>query len=131
MIHFFFPIYNEGLSVKRTLINLCNPFNIYRFLKYSYQRLTRGFDDTATWNIDYHLATQIPAMIKVMKSRKIGYPEGLSEIEWANILENICIGFDAYAELDDVYDIETIKLETEKFEEGFVLFHKYYSYLWD
>lgn len=60
---------------------------IYRFLKtrpisrsmrnihYAYQRLTRGWDDTATWSLDTHLCLTLGEQLKHLAKTTHGWPQ--------------------------------------------------------
>lgn len=62
-----------------------NPF--YRFLhnrplhyvannvKYAFQRLTRSWDDTSTWSLDYHLCLTLGNQLKHLAENSHGWPQ--------------------------------------------------------
>ena len=50
------------------------PYNIRTTIKWAYQRLTRGWDDRATWSIDYWLDDKMPDMLRQLKANKHGTP---------------------------------------------------------
>ena len=41
----------------------------------AYQRLTRGWDDTATWSLDYHLTSTLGAQLKHLADTTHGWPQ--------------------------------------------------------
>ena len=62
--------------VRRFWINhwLCNPHDVYRTVKYAYQRVMRGWDDRASWSVDYWLDDKMPAILRQLKRDKHGTP---------------------------------------------------------
>jgi hypothetical protein len=124
-------------------------------IKYAYQRVSRGWDDTAVWSIDWYLSKLIPQLVKRLKDNKIGYPmemyEGMTPLDeggwtyskeddeaaaqkWQGILQTIIDGFEASKRIQEEHlwskSPEYAELDA-KFEKGFELFHKYYFNLWD
>lgn len=71
-------LYNWYISVK--------PKNIYTKLKYFYQRMRWGFDDTETWSLDYAFYKWILPRLKRFKEVSCAYPNNKSEQEWDNEL---------------------------------------------
>src|SRR5579871_6411506 len=63
-------------AVRRFWANhwLCNWDNVYREVKFAYQRVVRGWDDRAVWSIDYWLDDKMPAMLRKLKEDKHGVP---------------------------------------------------------
>ena len=55
---------------------LANPGNVYREIKFAYQRVSRGWDDRAVWSIDWYLSqdSMMPAMLRKLKNDKHGTP---------------------------------------------------------
>ena len=63
----FMPIY-------RYLSN--NPINtIINNTKHAYQRLTRSWDDTATWSLDHHLCLTLGNQLKHLSETTHGWPQ--------------------------------------------------------
>lgn len=94
------------------------------------QRSKRGFADEDTWSFDTYLASVIAGGVRVLQERSFGYPAGLTEEEWQNILDTIANGFEYYVEhkfeFDDAFDEPD-----NQFEVAFKLFHDYFGHLWD
>jgi hypothetical protein len=80
----------------------------YYTIKYACQRVTKGYDDFATYLISGHLATLIPAMLKELRDRGYGYPCGIMGHQavavedddpelavWRATLDEIIVGFEA------------------------------------
>lgn len=53
---------------------LCNPGDVCRKVKWAYQRVARGWDDTAVWSIDWWLDNKMPDMLRQLKRDKHGIP---------------------------------------------------------
>jgi hypothetical protein len=62
----------------RAYYALLRPWKILRYIKYeikyAWQRVFRGWDDKATWNLNYYLANIIPQILKELKKGKMGIP---------------------------------------------------------
>jgi len=126
----------QGISeVKDTLIH-------------AWQRVFRGYDDRAWWEMDAYLATLIPILVKQLRKNGHGVPsamyEGLTPDEngnydelaqatatdkWNYILIEIEEGFKEYLEYQHCNLDPDHKLE--KFNRAFDLFREYFSALWD
>lgn len=73
--------------------------------KYGYQRMTRGWADCDTWNLDDHLADILPEMLKHLRDNTNGYPSELMRendpegslgfADWKSILTLMALGFEA------------------------------------
>lgn len=98
------------------------------------QRMTRGFDDTELWNLDYTIIKFILPRLKEFKNLSKGsYPSEVgTEEKWQEILEKIIIGLEYYLEKDKVIDITDNEANGRMFvmEEAFDLFRKHFSDLW-
>lgn len=110
-------------------------------LRFFYQRLTRGFDDSATWSLDTHLAQLIAPRLKLFKKLNThawpGPVEGMPETglfstfeEWQEALGKMIYAFECYASEDRDY-WEFSEVERKKIQEGLFLFAKCYGALWD
>jgi hypothetical protein len=101
---------------------------------YAYQRAVRGYDKTATYNVDSHLSELIPALIRELKAWGNGNPvylpmspkqhasgEGYEDdyARWHAILEEIIAGFEAAKALDGI---------GPAWEEYFTEWHKRYPH---
>ena len=86
-------------------------------IKYAFQRVFRGYDDTVGWNLESHLADLINKVTLDMAENSSGYPNGLTEKKWKEILQQISFGFGSYLEMrSGVYlikDVEYKRLNKE------------------
>ena len=129
---------------------------MFKEIKYAYQRIRYGFSDQDCWNVNSHLATIIPGMVRKLKGG-MGCPsqffDNTVEIDncknWDLVLEKIAQGFEAYLEIDNPKyqwktvekdggkfytkepDIKKDALLKEKFDKGFKLLMENFGGLWD
>ena len=123
-------------------------------IKYAYQRVTRGFDNPMIWNYHSEMTSMTIKILTIFKKNIHGYPSQLKDRkEWKQILTKIIKGFKAQQTIDNaeymrptkqVYKTGIFKgtpylridkpmlarLEKRR-DEGFKLYIKYYSNLWD
>lgn len=112
--------------------------NIKRPIKFLYQRKTRGWDDSDTWNLDMTFAEYALPRIKRYKEIKIGYPARLKNMnEWDKILDQIIEMFEMILNEDKYIDYtnsknvqKDIKAYEKKIDKGLKLFSKYFTNLW-
>lgn len=97
--------------------------------RYSSQRITNGFDDSETWNLNTTIAKFIIPRLKRFMETTNAHPAGLRAEEWDDVLHKILSAFEAYLKLDDVVG-DGIKAETDKVKAGLDLFAKYFFNLW-
>jgi hypothetical protein len=109
-------------AVRRFWINhwLCNPRDVYRNCVWAYQRLTRGWDDRASWSVDTWLNGMMPDILRMVRDDKHGVPvsmfDGLPTNEdgnptdefyivasgrWTAIMNKMIDGFEAHRRMDD------------------------------
>lgn len=104
---------------------------IIRKIKFAYQRLTRGFDDSELWNLDHTISRFVLPRLKEFK-RKYSVRGTPSQIEtneeWQAILDDMIKAFEimSQSEFPD-YD----KNKIEQVEKGLQLFVKHFNSLWD
>lgn len=104
-----------------------------RKVQWSYQRVTRGYSDLDSWNLNSFVAGVVAGVVKQMRENGFGYPADLTEDEWQDILLKIEDGFRAATDLYEMnYDgrKEADALEAT-FREGMDLFSKWFHSLWD
>jgi hypothetical protein len=94
---------------------------IKRSIKFWWQRRTRGWDDSETWNLDYHTAKfLVPRLIR-FKELTNAYPPNLSKNEWDAVLDQMIKSFKSCESC--FYDAAALK-------DGYRLLAEYHSYLW-
>jgi len=117
-------------------------------LKWSLQRLIRGYGDDDLWGFSYFVTMKLrkpfKAFVRYQKKHGMGCPPELFDRKnenechkWITILEKIelafdldyedCIGSDKYFKKS----IDQRLKDSKKIKEGFELFGKYYMSFWD
>jgi len=99
-----------------------------RSLLFLYQKLTRGWSDKDTWNLDATIAKfTLPRLLR-FRELEIGYVEPLTETEWDATLSKMIRAMELV-----IYDSEGAVLNDDmekEISEGLELFGKYFRYLW-
>lgn len=62
---------------------------LFRELKHAWQRAIRGYDDVATWDYFSWFTNTSQKIISEMAKNHCGYPQGLTDEEWTNILTRL------------------------------------------
>lgn len=86
--------------------------NIFKKIKFAFQRIKKGYCDWDKWEIHCWLAILLRDIIKEYDETRCGYPL-LNEIkdedcdkEWSSILNKISTHFDNYIRSEEVYPCE-------------------------
>lgn len=74
----------------------------WRRIRFWWQRRTRGWDDSETWNLDQQLATWLAPRLDRFRQIANGFPYGTTEESWDAELEEMCWAAKWYAE--NAYD---------------------------
>jgi len=99
--------------------------------KHVIQKLRRGYSDEDLWDLGNHLAEIILPRLKDFKRVNThGYPNGLTESKWDEILNKMLYAFENTVNEPD-FDFNTYDDTQKKIQEGFELFGKYFQSLWD
>lgn len=101
---------------------------IKRSIKFFFQRLTRGWDDSDTWSLDYSLAKLIAPRLKRFKEVTGGHPGDMTEQEWNNTLDKMIAAFEFLGSEERWSN--TDKNKWNEVQEGIDLFAKHYVGLW-
>lgn len=118
---------------------LCNIRQLLRLPKYGWQRITRGYCDYDTWNLDSYYSNLISSSIMYLREHTHGYPVEFQTFEeWQDTLFNIAKNL---SESNiDVLDLKDWTVEkhdkleaTRKAQQNYALdlLKKYYDNLWD
>jgi hypothetical protein len=97
-------------------------------VKFFFQRLFRGWDDSETWALDGSLAKLILPRLKRFKELNICFPQEFTEGEWDVVLDKMVFAFE-WSASEKKYDWIDAD-EFKKVEEGLALFSKHYFSLW-
>lgn len=97
---------NKLISAPRTLRNR---------IRYAYQRSQRGWDDTALWNLDKHLAQTLGAQLIQLSVITHSYPDGYpnGSLGWCNDLRLMGAVLVDYANTDD-HEYESLDKNAQK-----------------
>ncbi len=106
-----------------------------RWWKFRWQKLTRGWNDSDTWNLDHTIAEFVLPRIKRFKEITISYPGHLDKDSWNKILDQMIFSFEAILNEWNLNEpkmtVEERKEYDKKVQEGLDLFGKYFRDLWD
>jgi hypothetical protein len=126
--------------------------DILRPIKFFYQRLTRGYDDSCMWSLDHHLAKLILPRLKLFRQQPHGCPAGSSAgssdicfhptdaegdpdlAAWDEKLDKMVYAFEYIASgksWEYEMTLEQEAAEDRKVAEGLELFGKYFRGLWN
>ena len=104
-------------------------------IKWFWQRLTRGFDDTELWNLDNTIAEFVLPRLKAFRNYTKGFPVEFNSLEeWQEAIDKMIFFFENIIDDEWFWKTEHTKeelLELEKkMHECLELFCKNYSHLW-
>ena len=99
-----------------------------RMVKFFFQRLFRGFDDSECWNLDGSLARLIVPRLKRFKEIGRAHPHDLTQEKWDEYLDEMISAFEFFAG-DARFDCDTEQFD--KANVGLNLFAKHFGNLWD
>lgn len=100
-----------------------------RTIKHAWQRATRGFDDSETWNLDYQISDFILPRLQRFKEIAQAYPSCFDSIEqWHEQLDKMILAFKMMTDEDN--DFQFDEQAEEIIQEGLAAFTKYYRGLW-
>lgn len=93
------------------------------------QEISVEIESHDVYSLYYTLSKIIhPALLK-FKEENIGYPSGLTEESWNEILDNMIWSF---SQISEEYDsLDNPPEYYEKLQSGFELFGKYFNNLWN
>lgn len=108
--------------------------HIFYEIKYGFQRMFRGYDDTEIFNLDWAFIDKYTKILQDFRESTCGYPGTMTEEEWDAILDRMIF---LLLEIQNVYDdinFEDYKekdkiIEADK-NEFFELFSKHFFHLW-
>ncbi len=118
----------------------------YRPVKFLFQRLTRGFDDTCLWSLDSEIIKFVYPRLKALREvpphgtpihrtelypedhEEAGLPRALTLEEWDSILGEMLVGFKLVVDAD-CYPLDPD--EHAQLEKSMDLFREWFFALWD
>ncbi len=106
---------------------LHDPKLLKRDARFAWQRVTRGFDDSETFSLDYSLAQAILPRLRRFKEVAHATPSDIPEEEWNAILDKMISAFE-FASSEARWNAD--ESEYVRHQEGINLFAKHYFSLW-
>lgn len=103
----------------------CNGF--VRWWKHWWQRRTRGWDDSDTWNLDSTIAKFALPRLRRFKELTCGHPGNLTAEEWDSILDDIIYGLEACILSTEGKGPE---INWKRHQRGLEFFGKWFFHLW-
>nr|DAT96486.1 MAG TPA: hypothetical protein [Bacteriophage sp.] len=118
--------------------------NLYYQVKYGFQRMFRGYDDTEVFNMDMTFIDRYLKILKDFRKNNCGYPPSITNEQWDDILDEMIKHLSLMTE--DNAETELKKGMPDSFEpdyktvseimdrhkdEFFKLFSKWFYNLWD
>lgn len=98
-----------------------------RDARFLWQRLTRGWDDSETFSLDYSIGKLIAPRLKRFAEVRGGHPCDMSDLEWQQDLDKMIAAFE-FAGGDKRWMAEPE--EYKKHQDGINLFAKHFFGLW-
>lgn len=101
-----------------------------RYLRFKWQRKTRGWDDSELWNLDITLAQFLAPRLRRLTEITYSYPPNMTFEAWKGILLEMAEGFEIYQHKFDFGHELSLK-DYEKVQRSLELLAKYFTHLWD
>jgi ABC-type glycerol-3-phosphate transport system substrate-binding protein len=104
-----------------------------RDIKYFFQRIIRGFDDSETWSLDITFAKWVVPRLKRFKIVNNAFPHDMTEESWDNLIDNMIDNFQYFVDFNNEkieFSQENEIEALEKFNEGMLLFCKHIRNIW-
>ncbi len=105
---------------------------IKRAIRFWWQRRTRGWDDSETWNLDVTIAKFAAPRLKRFKELNNGHPHCLNmdtEEKWDSAIDEMIWALDNVAK-DNIGSPEYAMTESDRCENGLKLFGEWFRALW-
>lgn len=101
---------------------------LLRSIRFWWQRRTRGWDDSVTWNLDQQLAGWLAPRLRRFRELNNGFPHGTTPESWDKILDEMVWAAEWYGE--HAYDIPNDAKEYNRAVEGLQLVTTHLNDLW-
>lgn len=69
-----------------------------RAVRYWFQRRTKGWDDSVTWNLDRQIAAYMAPRLMRFRDLNNGYPSDMTEDNWNGLIDEMVWAANWYAE---------------------------------
>jgi len=107
-----------------------------RFWKYLLQNITRGYNDSETWNLCECTIRFVLPRLKRFKELNNGYPPEITPEKYDGYLDEMIWAMEHKLRCDSVCvkrldeDRNTMIMNGKRMQKGFELFGKYFNGLW-
>lgn len=102
--------------------------NIFLEVKWGFQRMFRGYDDRAYWNLNYYITDIAIPALESLRDHGYSYPVCFKNVsEWHAELQKMIEAFKLFQE----DDLQVIMENNEIIQEGLKSFGKHFMSLWD
>lgn len=91
----------------------------FRNIKWAWQRVTKGYADYDTWDLDYWLVRLLPQAIRTLESGLHGHPYDMTEEEWHAYLLEMAAHFENYStEWENPIELPSFSIEELFIKDG-------------
>lgn len=97
------------------------------YIKWAWQRVTRGYDDRVLWSLSEYIDPIILAVLKSHREIDGWHPIGITAKKWNKALDVMIAGFQPEPNWSKVSEYKKWKKNRDK---ALVLFAFYYDSLW-
>ena len=95
---------------------------LFKNLKWAWQRINRGYSDLDIWDLDSWLIRLLPQAIRTLESKLSGHPYDMTEEEWQAYLLEMAGHFENYyVEWENPIDLPSFSIEELFKKDGEVL----------
>ena len=118
--------------------------NLYYQVKYGFQRMFRGYDDTEVFNMDMTFIDRYLKILKDFRKNHYGYPLGITNEQWDDILDEMIKHLSLMNEDNVIAELKngmpdsfepnykTVnEIQNKHKDEFFKLFSEWFYSLWD
>jgi hypothetical protein len=99
-------------------------YRIKRWVRFWWQRRIRGWDDSQTWWLYYHIAKWTLPRLRRFRQLNDGYPQGFTATSWAEALDDMIYALEYCCSNEDLVD------DWGRVERGLKNFGLYFRDLW-
>lgn len=101
----------------------------WRTLRFWWQRRTRGWDDSETWNLEARASEFMLPRLRRFRELNNGMPVGMTFERWNEVISEIEWFLEVHAGDDGVWAIDTDE-KRARYESAGQLFGRYFGQLW-
>lgn len=126
-------------SIWTTLDDLTAFWRVRRWFRFKWQKLTRGWTDEETWNLDLEFAKWMLPRLKRYKELSNSHPSQLTPRKWRTIMYQMIHGLEIQLHAEDAYSLlrigklckdEELYRQWKEVDNAYKLLGKYIRHLW-